>query len=103
MPACITVEAELKGLGETGVSMDGNFTNYEDCCLYLALIDSSGSIRPFSADESGRITAKLESMVSEDYSFRLTGACNPYMDWQDMSIRSIVTMTWTAEADAERE
>ena len=94
-PVEITVSAYLSELGELSVMEDRDFSGSDVCGMYLALVDDRGNEQPLSADGEASLSLSLEP---GSYSFGLSGACNPDADWQEMSIRPKVTVTWCVES-----
>lgn len=96
--------------------------------LYLALVDANDTATPITGDSTDPTTATavigaapegayeykydadgqayefalvddLTGITFEEYSFKLTGACNTAADWSALAAAApVVTVTWTVEA-----
>lgn len=119
VPVTVTISANISNLDEIGISETDNFSGNKTPSIYLAVVDDKGNIQPLFANEETILkwviqaapqntytineeTQTYENIVSgnydsiqfDTYSFALTGACNPYVDWKDVSCRPIVTIVW---------
>ena len=94
LPAIVTVEARISGLGEAVTSSTPSFAD-AGCSIYLALVDDSRANMPITEDG----VVILEEMLCEGevYSFGLTGACNAHADWAGVETAPVVTVTWRVE------
>lgn len=122
VPVRLTISAYITDLGELQVVGSDDFTDSEDCSIYMAVVDSQGNVLPISADGGISITLEMQAApenayvyrLSEDlqtyrldvaldeidfdkYSFGLMGACNPNADWRKVSVHPMVTVTWRVE------
>lgn len=124
VPVRLTISACITDLGELQVVESDDFTDSEDCSIYIAVVDSQGNVRPISAD--GEVSISLEMHAAPDnayvyslnedlqtyqlvmsgtqnkidfdkYSFGLVGACNPNADWRNVSVHPVITVTWRVE------
>lgn len=124
VPVRLTISACITDLGELQVVGSDDFTDSEDCSIYMAVVDSQGNVLPISAD--GEVSISLEMQAApenayvyrlneelqtyqlemsqaldevdfDQYSFGLVGACNPNANWQNMSVYPVVTVTWRVE------
>lgn len=94
-PVVVTISASVSELEEIELTGQDDFSENENPAIYLAVIDDRGEERPIFEDEEAIIRAELDSGV---YSFGLTGACNPWADWQEVSVHPKVTITWHVES-----
>lgn len=122
VPVRLTISAYITDLGELKVVGSDDFTDSEDCSIYMAVVDNQGNVLPLSAEGEVSITLEMRAVpenayvyrFSEDlqtyqlevdlgeidfdrYSFGLTGACNPNADWRNVSVHPMVTVTWRVE------
>lgn len=122
VPVRLTISGYITDLGEVQIVGSDDFTDSEDCSIYMAIVDSQGNVLPISAD--GEVSLSLEMRAvpenayvyrwSEDlqtyelemaldeidfdkYSFGLVGACNPNADWRNVSVHPMVTVIWRVE------
>lgn len=124
VPVRLTISACIEDLGEMQVVESDDFTDSEDCSIYMAVVDSQGNVLPLSAD--GEVSVSFEMQAApgnayvyrlneelqtyqlemsqaldkidfDEYSFGLVGACNPNANWQNISVHPVVTVTWRVE------
>ncbi len=110
VPVRVRVRASLENREGIGLSPENFFGDAEDY-LYLALVDDEGGVYPFDREGKAEIEYEMAEQTeggSTNYSFGLTGACNPAADWTLVSAGPHITVTWTAEPvvaeeEAEKE
>ena len=125
VPVLLTISAWVTDLGELRMVESDDFTDSDDCSIYLAVVDAQGHAHPILAD--GEVTIQVEMKaapentyvykLSEDlqsyqlvhsedveeinfdtYFLRLVGACNSNADWKEnISVHPVVTVTWRIE------
>lgn len=125
VPALLTISAQVTDLGEMHMVESDDFTDSDDCSVYLAVVDNQGNEHPLSAD--GEVTIQVEMKAAPKYAYvyklgddlqsyqlvqskdfeetdfdtyflGLVGACNPNADWSDnISAHPMVTVTWQIE------
>lgn len=105
IPVRVKVSASVRDLDKIALLESADFLEADNPGLYLAIRDSQGKEQPIVAGREASIGMELDS---GEYSFGLTGACSPDADWQGISIRPRVTVTWhvesvMAEEDDEEE
>lgn len=93
-PALVTVSARVHDLDQVALVGREELSADGEPGLYLALVDDRGNEQPVSGDAEATIRMEL---ASGEYSFGLTGACNPDADWRDMRLHPRVTVTWRVE------
>lgn len=128
VPVTVTVSASISNLDGIGISETDNFSGDGLPSIYLAIVDDKGNIQPLFANEETILkwtmqaapqntytinekTQTYENIVSgnydsiqfDTYSFALTGACNPYVDWKDISCRPIVTVVWRIDPILQKQ
>lgn len=99
VPVRVRVRAFLENKEGIGLSPENYFGDAEDY-LYLALVDDEGGVYPFDREGKAEIVYEMTEQTesgSTNYSFGLTGACNPAADWSLVSVEPHITVTWTAE------
>ena len=124
VPVRLTISACIADLGELQMVGNDDFTDSEDCSIYMAVVDSKGNVFPLSADGEVSIhfemqaapentyvyrlneelqtyqlglSKTLDEIDFDKYSFGLVGACNPNADWRNVSVYPMVTVTWRVE------
>ena len=130
VPVRITVQASMDNLGEITLSEDKEFTDNEECAIYLALIDNEGNEIPITKTGEAIFTIELDRAPVEafayvrneengeylpgylleggeeffdSYSFGLTGETNVKAKWGVITSRPKVQITWTVEPVRDKE
>ncbi len=96
VPVEVTVTAKLDHCEEIDLSADEKFSDGKGE-IFLAVTDDRGSVTPLKGSEEVSVSGRLAAASGEGvavYSFGLTGACNPDGDWENVSVRPVVTVTW---------
>lgn len=99
-PVSVTVSAYISDFEGIEIIGEEDFSESQACSVYLAVVDDQGNVQPLSAEGEVSINQVLEAALedgSATYSFRLTGACNPYADWQGVAVHPVVTVVWHVE------
>ena len=106
VPVMITLTASLQNYDRISLTNDPAFKgDYRDS-LYLALVDDKGNVIPLSESgevkiiyELGEISEEeaIEEAEAKQYSFGLTGACNPKGSWDDCDELPQVVVTWKVD------
>ena len=121
VPVKVVVKATITGLGDLGMTTDRSAYEAGKPAIYLALTDNVGNEVPLLSDEETVIEAVLD--VSEEdktvykwnsdtgsyeatetmnlndpgaYFFALTGSCNPDANWNNISCKPTVKVSWSA-------
>ena len=92
----VTVRACIKNLGDIDTVENKSLVKGEECTMYMAVTDDEGRVIPLS--ENGEVT--LTAVVTDEggqYSFGLTGYCNPDGSWEDIEVSPVVEITWDIE------
>lgn len=121
VPILLTITAWVTDIGEVHMVESDDFTDNDECSVYLAVVDDQGNAYPILAD--GEVTIQVEMRAapentyvynfnenlqsyqpvqSEDfeennfdtYLLGLVGACNPSADWSNISVRLGVAVRW---------
>lgn len=105
-PVTVTVSVSITGLSEISMREDKAFAE-GGRSFYLAIVDSQGNEEPISAEGETSVSFDMDA-VGEDggfveYSFGLTGCCNPNADWKGISDRPVIKITWSVESRYSEE
>ncbi len=122
----VELTASLSNMDGIKLTRDGEFVDDTSASVYLSLLDSSGKTAPvdkygsflratlkgspkaykaiFDTDDQeykyglkSDAELKASGIKFADYTFRLTGACNPQNGWSDLSedIAPLITVVWS--------
>ena len=121
VPVLLTISARITDLGELSMVESDDFSDRNDCCVYLAVVDDGGNVYPISADGEVTIQVEMKAAPESAYVYRLgddlqsyhpaqsddfeevefdtyflglVGACNPDADWSNISAHPVVSVTW---------
>lgn len=121
VPVLLTISARITDLGELSMASNDDFTDSDDCGVYLAVVDDGGNVHPISADGVVTIQVEMKAAPESAYVYRLgddlqsyhlaqsddfeevefdtyflglVGACNPNADWSNISAHPVVSVTW---------
>lgn len=100
-PVMVTVSASVSDLEGIALAWQDEFSEDEDPSIYLALVDDYGNEQPISEEEGATICMEIDP---GEYSFGLTGACDPDADWKEVgAVHPKVTVTWHVEPVEKEE
>lgn len=131
VPALLTISVWVTDLGELHMVDSDDFTDSDDCSVYLAVVDDQGNEHPILADGEVTIQAEMKAAPENTYVYKLSddlrfyqpvqspdfeeidfdtyfvglvGACNPNAYWgKHTSVHPVVTVTWRVEPIIEEE
>lgn len=121
VPVLLTITAWVTDLGELHMVESDDFTDNDECSVYLAVVDDQGNAHPILAD--GEVTIQVEMKAAPENTYRykldedsksyqlvqsedfeeggfdtyyvgLVGACNPDADWSNIPVRLRVAVRW---------
>ena len=124
VPINVTITAKIENMGGIGLSQDPDFSESDECAIYLAITDDAGNEQPLTGEGEVSLTVELQEAPAgayvyqqseetgeydyaylqndgeidfDSYSFWLTGQSNPNASWEYMSGHPKVTVTWHIE------
>ncbi|MDE6531610.1 MAG: hypothetical protein K2K96_12695 [Lachnospiraceae bacterium] len=112
VPVMITLTASLQNHDTISLTNDPTFKGDNRNSLYLALVDDKGNVVPLSESgevkiiyEMGQISMDeaIEGAGEEQYSFGLTGACNPNGSWEYLAELPQIVVTWKVDPIVNNE